>query len=88
MCESWGVITSVPGSLWINSEIWFPIRPEETNNPFSKPKRLAHSSSKLFTVGSSIYSSSPSSAFKALSKTFFEGLVTVSDLKSYIRELP
>ena len=76
---------------WIVSFVSVILLMPEAGNylkPFSKPKRLAHSSSKLFTVGSSIYSSSPSSASKALSRISLEGFVTVSDLKSNIKVLP
>ena len=62
MCTSLSQITSSPGSVKTFKQIWFAIVPLGTKSDASLPRSSAVYSSNLLTVGSSLKTSSPTSA--------------------------
>ena len=82
MCERDSQITSCPGFVSSRMAIWFPIVPVGTNSPASRPKISAARFSSRLTVGSSPYTSSPTSAAAIAARISGVGRVTVSDRKS------
>ncbi len=63
MCARDSQITSCPCSVWIRAAIRFPIDPVGTKMDASRPNTSAARASSRLTVGSSPYTSSPTSAF-------------------------
>src|SRR5919205_221779 len=74
--------TSWPGRVWSLTAIWFPIEPVGTKSAASFSKSSAARSCRRLTVGSSPYTSSPTSASAIARRIEGVGLVTVSLLKS------
>src|SRR5262245_30950148 len=64
------------------SASWLPIVPDGTNSARSLPSRSATRVSSALTVGSSPYTSSPTSALAIASRMPRDGRVTVSDRRS------
>src|SRR3982751_3085953 len=75
-------ITSPPGRAWRCRAIWLPMVPEGTKIAASMPTAAAASSSKRLTVGSSLKTSSPTSASAMARRISASGLVTVSERRS------
>src|SRR3954464_11087196 len=75
-------ITSPPGRAWRCRAIWLPIVPEGTKIAASRPTAAAASSSRRLTVGSSLKTSSATSASAMARRISASGLVTVSDRRS------
>src|ERR671911_553421 len=67
--------------------IWFAIVPVGTKAPASLPRASAHRSCRRFTVGSSSYQSSPTSASAIARRIASDGFVTVSERRSTRKEL-
>src|SRR2546423_10498144 len=77
--------TSAPGRVWSLTAIWFPIEPVGTKSAASFSKTSAARSCRRLTVGSSPYTSSPTSASAIARRIEGVGFVTVSLRKSIIR---
>src|SRR5262245_56278397 len=73
---------SSPGCVWAFTAIWFDIVPEGTYSAASLPKYAATLSCNSWTVGSSLKTSSPTSAAAINARIAGVGLVTVSLRKS------
>ena len=82
MCARASHTISCPGCVSSRSAIWFPMVPVGTNSPASRPKISAARRSSRFTVGSSPYTSSPTSAAAIAIRISGVGRVTVSDRRS------
>ena len=70
--------TSSPGRVWSLTAIWLPIEPVGTKSAASFPSISAARSCRRLTVGSSPYTSSPTSASAIARRIEGVGLVTVS----------
>src|SRR6266540_6680168 len=82
-CSPSAVATRCPGPLKCSrSPIWFAIVPVGRNAAASLPTASAHRSWRRFTVGSSPYQSSPTSASAIARRIAAEGAVTVSERRS------
>src|SRR5262245_37037449 len=77
-------ISSSPGCVCPLTQIWFDIVPEGTNSAASLPSVAATRSSSRLTVGSSLKTSSPTSAAFIAARMPGVGLVTVSLRRSII----
>src|SRR5687768_1952224 len=76
--------TSSPGRVWSLTAIWLPIEPVGTKSAASFSKSSAARSCRRLTVGSSPYTSSPTSASAIARRMAGVGLVTVSLRRSII----
>src|ERR1019366_4841939 len=74
--------TSCPCCVCSRIATWFPIVPVGTYSAASRPNTSAPRASSRFTVGSSPYTSSPTSAAAIAARIFAVGRVTVSLRKS------
>src|SRR5688572_11687654 len=87
-CRPAAAATRCPGPVKCSrSPIWFAIVPVGTNAPASLPTTSAQRSWSRFTVGSSSYQSSPTSASAIARRIASEGFVTVSERRSTRKEL-
>src|SRR5437588_3132532 len=75
-------MTDVPGVVRSRRATWFPIVPDGTNSAASFPTRSAKASWRALTVGSSPYTSSPTSASAMARRISGVGWVTVSERRS------
>src|SRR5919201_4512022 len=71
--------SSSPGGTLSCTAIWFAIEPVGVNSAASCPNSAATSACNALTVGSSPYTSSPTSAAAIAARMAGVGLVTVSD---------
>src|SRR4051794_41569453 len=78
MCDRDGHNTSVPGRDITRNAIWFAIVPDGVYNAASVPSAAAASDCKRLTVGSSPYSSSPTSESAIARRISGVGVVNVS----------
>ena len=82
MCARDSAITSWPGCVCRRMAIWLPMVPEGTNKAASRPNFSAARCSSKLTVGSSPYTSSPTSAAAIAARIWAVGRVTVSERRS------
>src|SRR6516164_5051434 len=75
-------MTSSPGRHWTPMAIWLPWVPEGTKSAAPSPSRSAIRSSSARMVGSSPYTSSPTSASAIARRIPGVGRVTVSERRS------
>src|SRR5689334_16165021 len=82
--------SSSPGWVWALMPIWFDMVPDGTNKAASLPRTAATRSSSRRAVGSSLKTSSPTSAAAMAARMAGVGRVTVSLRKSMMSgmELP
>ncbi len=82
-CDDASAATRCPLPVqWSRRPTWFAIVPVGRNIPASMPVISAARSSSRFTVGSSPYQSSPTSASAIARRIAADGLVTVSERRS------
>ena len=81
-CAMLSHANSSPGLTSKRIPSWFANDPVAQKSPASWPKSAATFASRAFTVGSSAYTSSPTSASAIACRIAAEGLVTVSDRRS------
>src|SRR5260221_9306729 len=84
-CTTWlrsSARTSWPGRVRMRMAISFAITPVGTHKAASKPRRAATTSCRRATVGSSPYTSSPTSASAMARRMAGVGRVTVSERRS------
>src|SRR5208337_1694833 len=79
-------ITSCPGCVSKRIAIWLPMVPVGTNSAASRPNTSAARRSSRLTVGSSPYTSSPTSAAAMAARISGVGRVTVSERRSMIAD--
>src|SRR5205085_11936482 len=84
MCPRSSMTTSVPGRVCSLTAIWFPIETVGTKSAASFSKTSAARSCRRLTVGSSPYTSSPTSASAIARRIEGVGFVTVSLRRSII----
>src|SRR5438309_10981087 len=80
-------MTVVPGSVNSRRASWLPMVPDGTNSAASFPTRSAKASWRALIVGSSPYTSSPTSASAMALRISGVGRVTVSERRSTKPEL-
>src|SRR6185369_15940971 len=81
-----GHSTSVPRVASTRIASWFAIVPEGTYSAASLPSSPAANDSRRLTVGSSPYTSSPTSASAIARRISGVGLVTVSERRSTVAD--
>src|SRR3954451_25269098 len=82
MCCRAPATTAVPAAASSRRASWFPIVPDGTYSAAGLPTRSAKASCKALTVGSSPYTSSPTSASAIALRISAVGRVTVSERRS------